>query len=102
MATEKTVKDKPKSKAPTGLKIVRDGVNFTASWKIGDKDYGEGQSLQYRINSGNWVSVTVGKKDTKKKFLTINFNNYWPITSTKLTSVTVRVRGRRKITYLSS
>ena len=96
MATEKIVKDKPKSKAPTGLKIVRDGVNFTASWKIGDKNYGEGQSLQYKINNGNWVSVSVGKKDTKKKFLTINFNDYWPITNTKLTSVTVRVQGRWK------
>lgn len=87
---------KEKTKKPSGLKIVRDGVNFTASWKIGDKDYGEGQSLQYQINNGNWVTVTIGKKDTKKKFLTINFNNYWPVTGTKLTSVTVRVRGRRK------
>jgi hypothetical protein len=94
--TEKTVKDKPKSKKPSGLKIVRDGANFTASWKIGDKDYGEGQSLQYQINGGAWHSVAISKKDTKKKFLTINFNSYWPITNIKLTSVTVRVRGRRK------
>ena len=27
------------TKAPTGLSIVRSDDKFTASWKIGDKDY---------------------------------------------------------------
>lgn len=94
--TKKTVHDRPKTKKPDGLSIARtDGV-FTASWKIADKDYGEGQSFQYRINSGAWVNVSVGKTDTKKKFLTINFNNYFPFTGTKLTSVSIRIRGHRK------
>lgn len=95
--TEKKHKTKSvKTKAPSGLKIVRDGTKFTASWKIGDKDYGEGQTFQYQINGGNWVPVTIGKKDTKKQFLTIDFNGYYPLTNKKLTSITVRVRGRRK------
>lgn len=97
MATTKiTVTDKPRTKAPDGVSIARDGGKFTASWKIKDKDYGEGQSLQYRINSGKWVSVSIGKKTTKKQFLTINFASYYPYTNTKLTSVSVRIRGRRK------
>lgn len=94
--TKKTVTDKPKTKAPDGVSIARDGGKFTASWKIKDKDYGEGQSLEYRINSGKWTAVSIGKKTTSKQFLTINFANYFPYTQTKLTSVSVRVRGRRK------
>lgn len=93
---KKTVKDKPKTKKPSGLTITRDNGKFTASWKIGDKDYGEGQSLEYRINSGKWHGVSIGKKTTSKQFLTINFANYYPYTNTKLTSVSVRIRGRRK------
>ena len=34
------------SKAPTGLSVTRSGNTFTMKWKIGDKDYGNGQQLQ--------------------------------------------------------
>ena len=93
---KKTVHDTPKTKKPDGLSIVRDGGKFTASWKIADKDYGEGQSLQYRINAGKWTDVSVSKKTKSKHFLTINFNSYYPLTGTKLTSVSIRIRGKRK------
>ena len=45
------------TKEPTGLTITRDGGKFTFSWKIGDKDYGGGQSLKYRINNGDWSAT---------------------------------------------
>lgn len=41
------------TKKPTGLTISRDGGNFTFSWKIGDKDYGEGQWYEYVVNNGS-------------------------------------------------
>ena len=43
--------------APTGLSIARDGGKFTFAWKIGDKDYGAGQFLRYRINNGAWSAT---------------------------------------------
>ena len=46
-----------KTTAPTGLSIARDGGKFTFAWKIGDKDYGAGQSLKYRLNNGAWSST---------------------------------------------
>ena len=51
---------------PTGLSIKRSGANFTVSWKIGDKDYNEGQNMQYKIGSGKWIDVPIGKTTTKK------------------------------------
>lgn len=45
------------TKAPTGLSIARDGGKFTFAWKIGDKDYGAGQSLKYKINNGKWSAT---------------------------------------------
>ena len=47
----------PATNPPTGLTITRDGGRFTFGWKIGDKDYGAGQSLKYRINNGDWSAT---------------------------------------------
>ena len=53
----------PKTKKPTGLSIKRDGRKFTFAWKIGDKDYGDGQQLEWRLSywkKGSWRKETVG------------------------------------------
>ena len=39
------------TKKPTGLSFKRNGNKWTVTWKIGDKDYGGGQTFQYRINN---------------------------------------------------
>lgn len=94
MSDKKTVK--VKTKAPTGLKIARSGHNFTASWKIGDKDYGEGQSFQYRVNKGKWNNVNIGKTTTKKN-VSLDFTDYFPASGKKkLSNLQVRVKGKRK------
>lgn len=79
---------------PTGLSIKRSGANFTVSWKIGDKDYGEGQNMQWRINGGKWTDVPIGTSTTKK-VLSINTSQYFPHTKKILNAIHVRIRGRR-------
>lgn len=80
----------PGTKAPTGLSIARDGGKFTFAWKIGDKDYGAGQSLKYRLNNGAWSSTIK---------LATNATNY-SITPSgapgNLTRVEFQVLGKRK------
>lgn len=85
-----------KSKKPTGLSITRSGWKFIFKWKIGDKDYGQGQQLEYCINGGKWQKISIGKTTTSK-VITLSQSNYKP-TSGKpaLTSITFRVRGNRK------
>ena len=73
------------SKAPTGLSVTRSGNTFTMKWKIGDKDYGQGQQLQYQINDGKWASPSIGKTATS-----------YAITSTVLKKLVFKVRGNRK------
>jgi len=72
------------SKAPTGLSVTRSGNTFTMKWKIGDKDYGNGQQLQYWIN-GRLYQPSIGATATS-----------YAITSTILKTLTFRVRGNRK------
>ena len=72
------------SKAPTGLSVTRSGNTFTMKWKIGDKDYGNGQQIQYWIN-GTLYQPSIGTTATS-----------YAITSTVLKTLTFRVRGNRK------
>ena len=95
MASVKSAHKTHKTDKPTSLSISRDDRNFTASWKQGDSNYGSGQQLQYSINGGKWTDVSIGTGAKSKTFLTVNFSNYYPYTATKLTSVSVRVRGYR-------
>lgn len=87
-----------KTAKPSGLRIARNGMNYTFSWKIADKDYNSGQTLHYRTNNtaaGKWnTSAAVGNKATSK---TVSFSaaSYYPTKSTKLTALTFRIRGRR-------
>lgn len=90
MASEKT-------KKPTGLKITRKGNSFTLSWKIADKDYADGQAMQYRLNGNAWHSVSIGAKTTKKSIPDVSSANWFPPDSKpKLNKVEIRVRGNRK------
>lgn len=96
------------TKAPTGLKITRTGNKFTASWKIGDKDYGDSQHFQYIINDtgeDSWVpkkKTEIGHKATSKVITTINKADYYPNVDKKgnnkpcLYTIGFRVKGNRK------
>ena len=87
-----------KTKKPTGLSIKREDNKFTISWKIADKDYGNGQQLQYRLShwkAGKWESVSIGAA-IKSKAVSITVSNLYPSTSNKPASITFRVRGNRK------
>jgi len=74
-----------KSKAPTGLSIVRSGSKFTFSWKKGDSDYENGQHLWYRINNGGWVKPAIGKTATS-----------FSVTNASVKTITFQVQGNRK------
>lgn len=88
------------TKKPTGLKISRNANVFTFEWQIGDKDYGDGQQLQYRYGSnGKWQhfgsNSNIGKTVTKRQ-LTFTPSNFYPVTKTKIDSISFRVRGNRQ------
>ncbi len=96
------------TKAPTGLSIVRSEDKFTASWKIGDKDYADGQYFQYAIDTTGKVSwlptknTGIGVKTTSKVITTIDKSNYYPNTDSEgnnkpfLYNICFRVKGNRK------
>lgn len=96
------------TKAPTGLSIVRNENQFTASWKIGDKDYADGQYFQYAINTTGkvrWLptkNTAIGTTTTSKVIATIDKSNYYPNTDSEgnnkpfLYSICFRVAGNRK------
>ena len=50
------------TKKPKGLGITRDKQKFTFSWKIGDKDYNDGQSAYYTEYYTEHYSKPVSKK----------------------------------------
>ena len=79
---------------PTGLSIKRSGASFLVSWKIGDKDYGEGQNLQYKIDNGKWIDVPVNGSTTNRN-ITVDTSKYFPNTKKTLSALHVRIRGRR-------
>lgn len=94
MATKKRT-----TKKPHHLGISRNGMHFTFSWKIGDKDYGEGQLLQWRINGmgkGKWYSIAIGKTATQKTLTSLTAAGFYPYTNRRLNWIEFRVRGRRK------
>ena len=96
------------TKAPTGLSVVRSEDKFTASWKIGDKDYADGQYFQYAIdNTGkiSWLptkNTAIGTKTASRVITTINKSNYYPNTDSEgnnkpfLYNICFRVKGNRK------
>lgn len=99
MATKKKT-TATKSVKPSGLTIARNGYTFTCGWKIGDKDYADGQQFQYRVNAGAWTnlgtSANIGKTATSAAF-SINPALYYPTAGKgTISSVSFRVRGNRK------
>ena len=102
-------KKKEVTKAPTGMKITRNGNKFTASWKIGDKDYGDGQYLQYLINDtgkDKWQPTADSKKSigvkVTSKAISIDKADFYPNKDKKgnnkpnLYEIGFRVKGNRK------
>ena len=92
-----------KTRKPTGLKITRNGVYFALSWSKGDKDYGNGQQFQYKLErakkSDSWKPNSAkslgGSVSSHKE--SISLADYYPYSGKpKLTSVQMRVRGNRK------
>lgn len=81
-----------KTKKPTGLKLTRNGNSWKAEWKIADKDYGDGQTFQYRCVPGAWIPLSVGNKATSKTF---SFGASIAVIPGS-TSVEFRVKGNRK------
>lgn len=58
-----------KTKKQTGLTITRVSQKFLITWKIGDKNYGAGQTVKYRKKGAKkWTTVSgIGKKTTSVK-----------------------------------
>lgn len=90
MAKTKTVK----TKAPTGLAITRNNNAFTLKWKIGDANYGDGQTVRFRTNKNAFADISVGRTATSAVGR-INLNSFYPTTKTRLTSVQFAARGKR-------
>ena len=86
------------TRKPSGLSVKRSGSTLVLSWKIGDKDYRDGQTLQYRLLSNKWskwTALTVGTGTTKRS-LTLDMSAYYPTTKKILAKVQFRVRGKRQ------
>ena len=87
-----------KSKKPSGLSITRSTNTYTFKWKIGDKNYGGGQTLQYRLKVNgswkSWTAISIGNSVTSKA-ITISPSSYYPNNSSKLQAVEFRVKGKR-------
>jgi hypothetical protein len=82
------------TRKPSGLSIKRNSNIFVFSWKIGDKDYGDGQTLQYRLLYSKWTkwtALTVGTGTTQRS-LTVDASKLYPHTKRALAKVQFRVR----------
>lgn len=87
----------PKTKRPTGLAVKRSDSNFVYTWKIGDDNYRDGQTMQvYHQYNKKWANVTGVAWGTTKKTITIDTSKYYPNAKNKLTNVKVRIRGNRE------
>lgn len=81
------------TKKPSGLSIARSKGNLTLSWKTGEKY--DKQEFEYKHNKSKWSKADSLGKTTKKKSHSMGLTNYFPTKSTKLRSVTFRVRGKK-------
>ena len=70
------------TRKPSGLSIKRNGNTLTATWKISDKDYDAGQTMQYRFYTtkwGKWTNIPIWVTTTQKS-LVIPVSDYFPNT----------------------
>ncbi|HAE24505.1 MAG TPA: hypothetical protein DCG33_04120 [Prevotellaceae bacterium] len=86
------------TKHPTGLSITRNNYKFTFAWKIGDKDYKDGQKLEYRLKIDGkwrkWHDISI-KATTKSKTHECDVNYYKPYKNNCLNEIEFRVKGNR-------
>ena len=88
-----------KTKNPSGLSIARDNMKFAFSWKIADTDYGEGLQFQWKTNQtkkGTWEADLKLSTKATSRTVSLTAANFYPTTTKKLTTVSFRVRGKRK------
>ena len=83
------------TKAPTGLAISRNNGVYSVSWKCGDKNYSKGQQFQYSINSGGWISLSVAA-GARSKAVSFNMANYYPTRNVYFSTLSIRIRGKKK------
>lgn len=118
---KKTVHKSVKTNKPSGLNVKRDGNKFTCTWKIGDKNYDDGQAFEWRYSyvsvtwvkitntygstekvsvpapgkTSSWKAVSIGKSTTSKA-VKLEMSNFSPTDKSKfLTRFEFRVRGNR-------
>lgn len=90
MATKKKT-----TKAPTGLSVKRSKTAFTVSWKCSDKNYNDGQTLQYRLAGDKWKSIKISAK-VRTATLTLKASSLFPSKAKTTAKVEFRVRGKRE------
>ena len=81
-----------KTKKPTGPSITRNGNTFICKWKIGDKDYAQGQQYQWRFTGPGgtpWFYRDIGSTTTQ---FSLNVGSI----PAQATGFAFRVRGNRK------
>ena len=84
------------TRPPKGLSIARSGSKFTLSWKIADKDYGDGQRFGYcTLSATSWSYPSVGPAATSKA-VTIAASQFYPYTKKTISAVSMSVKGKRK------
>ena len=83
---------------PSGLSIARNGLKFTLSWKIADKDYGAGQELEWRIWTGKWSKWTKINVSATQTTASVSFStaDYWPNKAVYFYGINFWLRGKRK------
>lgn len=75
-----------KSTKPTGLSVARSGNTYTLSWKVGAKNYDDGQTIQYKVNDGALQQQKWANGNTTSISFTVGgVNKIW-----------FRVHGNRK------
>jgi len=85
----------PATVKPSGLTIARKNNDVTFKWKIGDKNYGAGQQLQWCVEGGAWHSVSITKTTTAKT-ISLTLSNFRPTVQNRpLKTITFKVRGKR-------
>lgn len=83
------------TKKPTGLSIKRNANALVIEWKLGDKNYGGGQTFQYRYPGQGWQSITIGTATTKTHIV-VPVASFFPTTGKFINKVYFRIRGKRR------
>jgi hypothetical protein len=84
-----------KTKRPTGISIKRISNAIVIEWKIGDENYGAGQTFQYRYPGQPWQNISISTVKTKTHIV-VNSGGMFPYSSKGLGLIYFRIRGRRR------